>query len=211
MARAKNGGKFTTGKINNRVGYILNGQWVERSIGKWNNPPTDKQKPNLQATGIINNLFKPVMPYIRIGFKEITRNTTRSAYNAAWSINRLNAIDTTSPNMEVDFTKAVFSQGDMPIVDEANVKVVEEGIEFSWNPGYLADGMQLSDQAMLLAYCPEKEYAFYQLYGQRRIAGKDVLNLTKYPTQVTLHTYLTFISADGKSITDSIYTGEYLW
>jgi len=211
MARAKNGGKFTTGKINDKVGYLLNGQWVERGIGKWKNPPTDKQKPNLEITGKINNLLKPVMPYIRIGFREFVRNTTWHQHNAACSINRSNAINTESPNLEVDFTKAVFSQGDMPIVDEVNVKVVEEGISFSWNPDYLVDGMQLSDQVMLLAYCPEKEYAFYQLYGERRIAGKDVLKMQRYSTQVTIHTYLTFISADGKSITTSIYTGEYLW
>ena len=211
MARAKNGGKFTTGKINDKVGYLLNGQWVERGIGKWKNPPTDKQKPNLEITGIINNLLKPVMPYIRIGFREFVRNTTWHQHNAACSINRSNAINTESPNLEVDFTKAVFSQGDMPIVDEVNVNVVEEGIEFSWNPDYIVEGMQLSDQAMLLAYCPEKEYAFYQLYGERRIAGKDVLKMQRYSTQVTIHTYLTFISADGKSITTSIYTGEYLW
>ena len=211
MARAKNGGKFTTGKINDKVGYLLNGQWVERGIGKWKNPPTDKQKPNLEITGKINNLLKPVMPYIRIGFREFVRNTTWHQHNAACSINRSNAINTESPNLEVDFTKAVFSQGDMPIVDEVNVKVVEEGIAFSWNPDYLVDGMQLSDQVMLLAYCPEKEYAFYQLYGERRIAGKDVLKMQRYSTQVTIHTYLTFISADGKSITTSIYTGEYLW
>ena len=211
MARAKNGGKFTTGKINDKVGYLLNGQWVERGIGKWKNPPTDKQKPNLEITGIINNLLKPVMPYIRIGFREFVRNTTWHQHNAACSINRSNAINTESPNLEVDFTKAVFSQGDMPIVDEVNVNVVEEGIEFSWNPDYIVEGMQLSDQAMLLAYCPEKEYAFYQLYGERRIAGKDVLKMQRYSTQVTIHTYLTFISADGKSITSSIYTGEYLW
>jgi len=211
MARAKNGGKFTTGKINDKVGYLLNGQWVERGIGKWKNPPTDKQKPNLEITGKINNLLKPVMPYIRIGFREFVRNTTWHQHNAACSINRSNAINTESPNLEVDFTKAVFSQGDMPIVDEVNVNVVEEGIEFSWNPDYIVEGMQLSDQAMLLAYCPEKEYALYQLYGERRIAGKDVLKMQRYSTQVTIHTYLTFISADGKSITTSIYTGEYLW
>jgi len=211
MARGKNGSKFTTGKINEKVGYLLNGQWVERGIGKWKNPPTDKQKPNLEITGIINNLLKPVMPYIRIGFREFVRNTTWHQHNAACSINRSNAINTESPNLEVDFTKAVFSQGDMPIVDEVNVNVVEEGIEFSWNPDYIVEGMQLSDQAMLLAYCPEKEYAFYQLYGERRIAGKDVLKMQRYSTQVTIHTYLTFISADGKSITTSIYTGEYLW
>ena len=211
MARAKKGSNFITGKIDNRVRYMLNGQWVERSAGKWKNPPTEKQKPNLDATGIINDLLKPVMPYIRIGFKEITRNTIRSPYNAAWSINRLDAIDTTSPNLKVDFTRAVFSQGDMPIVDEVNVKVIEEGIEFSWNPDYILDGMLLSDQVMLLAYCPEKEYAFYQLYGQRRVTGKDVLKMQRYSTQVTMHTYLTFVSADGKSITTSIYTGEYLW
>jgi len=211
MARGKNGSKFTTGKINDKVGYLLNGQWVERGIGKWKNPPTDKQKPNLEITGIINNLLKPVMPYIRIGFREFVRNTTWHQHNAACSINRSNAINTESPNLEVDFTKAVFSQGDMPIVDEVNVNVVQEGIEFSWNPDYIVEGMQLSDQAMLLAYCPEKEYAFYQLYGERRIAGKDVLKMQRYSTQVTIHTYLTFISADGKSITSSIYTGEYLW
>ena len=211
MARGKNGSKFTTGKINEKVGYLLNGQWVERGIGKWKNPPTDKQKPNLEITGKINNLLKPVMPYIRIGFREFVRNTTWHQHNAACSINRSNAINTESPNLEVDFTKAVFSQGDMPIVDEVNVNVVEEGIEFSWNPDYIVEGMQLSDQAMLLAYCPEKEYALYQLYGERRIAGKDVLKMQRYSTQVTIHTYLTFISADGKSITTSIYTGEYLW
>jgi len=33
----------------------------------------------------------------------------------------------------------------------------------------------------------------------------------KYHEKVTVHTYLAFIAANKKSISTTIYTGEFLW
>ena len=206
----KKNGEFK-GKIGNTVTYELNGQLVKRTIGKNTKEPSVMQLAARQMIALINGLLRPVKVLIRIGFELEVKDTFLSANNKAVSENMLNAIKGSYPDQEIDFTKVVFSKGKMPVNTEIDVSVTETGLAFAWDPAFLLKGMHPNDRVLLIAYCPEKKYAFYETDGARRKEGKEHLPLMKYHEKVTVHTYLGFIAANKKSISTTIYTGEFLW
>lgn len=210
MAVSKIKKKDFTGKVGNKVTYLLNGQWVERTIGINNAPPTLLQKAIRAAVALVADLLRPVKGFIRAGFAIDAKGTLHSANNKAVSENIMNAVQGEYPDQYIDFTRVIFSKGKMPVV-KADVAVTESGLIFTWDKDSVLKGMQPSDRVMMIAYCPEKKYAFYEIDGARRWEGRDLLPMVKYHERVIIHTYVAFMSATRKSISTSLYTGEFLW
>jgi hypothetical protein len=208
MKRRKKRIPGLTGRKGNIVSYMLNGEYVERTIGVTTKAPTELQLVERSRMTVVNELLKPVKEFIEIGFSLQKQNAFDNCHNLAKSYNKMNAIGGAYPNHHIDFDLALFSQGDLPLNPEAQVKVVENGLEFSWDPKLMTDGMSPNDQVMMLAYCPEKESAFFQTAGVRRNSGKDFLNVTAYHQPVILEAYLCFVAADRKSISNSVYIGQ---
>jgi len=211
MATSRKGKSEFKGKIGNTVTYELNGQTVKRTIGKNTKEPTKLQLAVRSAVALVADLLRPVKGFIRTGFALEVKNTLLNANNKATSINLLNAVKGVYPDQYIDYSKAIFSWGKMPVNTEIDVSVTDTGLDFAWDPAFLLKGMHPNDRVLLIAYCPEKKYAFYETDGARRKQGKEHLPLMKYHEKVTVHTYLAFIAANKKSISTTIYTGEFLW
>jgi len=64
---------------------------------------------------------------------------------------------------------------------------------------------------MLLAYEPESINATFSIYAGQRAEGETDLSIRKRKTPVILETYISFISLNRKTISDSIYTGQVIW
>lgn len=199
------------GKIGKTVSYWLKGQWVTRTIGINTKKATVLQFAIRQITRLIANLLRPVKNFIKIGFALEAENTTMYPYNKAVSENYFNAIKGEYPNIEIDYPKAVFSKGKMPVNTEASTELGPEGITFKWDSKIMLRGMHPNDRVMMLAYCPEKKYAFFDPDGARRQEGSDFLRMVKYPEPVIVHTYIAFIAANKRGISTTYYTGEFLW
>lgn len=211
MATSKRRNDNLRGKLGRTVSYPLNGQLVTREIGLITKPPTIPQLIVRQRTEIIAALLKPVKEFVEVGFELETRKTLLNPYNMATSVNRLNAIVGDYPNQQVDFTKASFSKGRIPVNKQIQVSVTDIGLKFSWDPEFILPGMQAKDRVMLIAYCPEKASAFCQLDGAKRKEGTEQISIPRYHEQILIHTYLSFIASDRKSISSSVYTGKLLW
>lgn len=67
--------------------------------------------------------------------------------------------------------------------------------------------VKATDLAMLLAYCPVLNLSIYTTGSAARSAVNDTLDVSTFSGQ-TVETYIAFISADGKNIASSIYTGQ---
>ena len=210
MAISKGTNKRMRGKIGNTVTYQLKTQTVTRSIGRTTKKPTKKQLPALQKVRMITALLKPVKDFIRIGFAEAARGTKWSAYNIATSVNNLNAIIGEGTNLEINWPAVVFTRGEMPVAEDITVKPVGDELEFSWDPKILSREMKDSDRIMVMAYCPVKKSATFLYDGKKRYEGVERLTPTRYSKKVVVHTYAAFISADRKSISNTIYTGQFL-
>jgi len=211
MAVNRNGGNRPTGKVGNVVIRELNGQVVTSGLGERTKPFTQGELKNQDRIAVINKLLRPVKEFIKVGFHQITANTTSNYQNYAVKINNPGALKLDGADVEIDYSKAIFSKGNMPAIAHADIKVTDEGIEFSWDPNWKLKGMKDSDRVMLLALCPSKETAYFVLDGNKRSSGKDAVEILHFNEQVILQTYLAFIAADRKSISTSIYTGEILY
>ena len=199
------------GKLGRTVTYPLNGQSVTREIGIITKAPSIKQLVVRQRTKIVTDFLRPVQDFLEVGFDLPTKNTLLSPYNLATSVNRLQAIVGDYPNQEVDFAKAILSQGKIPVDQLVKVEATAIGFEFSWDPDFIIPGMDANDHVMLVAYCPEKKGAFYQLDGAKRKVGFEQISIPRYRETIVVHTYVTFIASNRKSISNSLYTGKFLW
>jgi hypothetical protein len=210
MATLKGTSKRMRGKVGNTVTYQLKTQTVTRSIGRTTKKPTKKQLPARQKFRMITALLKPVKDFIRVGFAEEAQGTKWSAYNIATSENNLNAIIGEGTNLEINWPAVVFSRGKMPVTENITVQLVDDQLEFSWNPQTLLRGMKDSDRIMVMAYCPAKKSASFIFDGNRRFEGTERLTVNTYSKKVVVHTYAAFISADRKKISNTVYTGQFL-
>ncbi|MET1056469.1 MAG: DUF6266 family protein [Pedobacter sp.] len=211
MATSKKKNAPFTGKVGNTVTYLLNGQWVKRTIGKNDGPPTVLQLATRMMLSLLANLFKPVKGLINVGFALQAKNTTKNAHNIATIENKLVALKGNYPNLEINYPGVIFSKGTMPVNPEMEVSIMGTGLIFTWDAELLMKGMHPSDRVIMIAYCPEKKYAFYEVDGARREEGSDYLPLLRYRESVIIHTYAAFISANKKNISTTVYTGEFLW
>jgi len=211
MATLKGTNKPMRGKVGNTVTYQLKTQTVTRSIGRTTKKPTKKQLTGRKKVSMITALLKPVKDFIRVGFAEAARGTKWSAYNIATSVNNLNAIIGEGTDLEINWPAVVFTGGKMPVEENITVQVIGDELEFSWDPQMTLRGMKDSDRVMVMAYCPAKKSATFLYDGNKRYEGKERLPLTRYSKKVVIHTYAAFISADRKSISNTLYTGQFLW
>jgi len=211
MATSKKKNGTYSGKIGNTVTYVLNGQWVQRSIGINNNPPSILQLTARMVLRLLAELFKPVKGLISVGFAPQKKNSRLNAHNIATIENQLRAIKGEYPDMEIDYPNVIFSKGDLPVTANFKVTVIATGLFFTWDTAEITRGMLSTDRVMMIAYCPAKKYAFYDLDGARREEGNGYLPMLRYREQVIIHTYAAFISACRKRVSTTVYTGEYLW
>lgn len=209
MARQKNG--VTTGKIGETVTYLLNGELVTRGIGVTNKKPTKPQLTFRQKTRILNAFLKKIVEFIGVGFEFEGFKERKRAYALAFGYNLVNAFKGAYPKMSIDFKNVKLTSGEMPDISNPAVEVVNEGFKFSWNPKTIEVGTHWTDQVMLMAYFPKLKKAMYITAGANRDAGSCLLPLYETSHGHIAETYISFISNDRRSISNSIYTGQWFW
>lgn len=198
-----------TGRVGNTVTYVLNGQVVKRTIGKISKKATIAQLSVRQKTKIITEFLNPVKEYINIGFEfEARLAQKKNAHNIATSYNWLNAFTGVYPEQKIDFSKILLSRGSLPVTNDIDVKVVDNSIEFTWDKNIVTDRIKGSDRVMLLAYLPKENRAISLIGGAERLEGGEYLIIPGYKQGIHIETYVSFVSADYKSISNSVYTGK---
>jgi len=211
MATKKKPGEEFTGRNGNKVTYYLNGKLVERLIGINTNPPTVNQYSCRQATTLISALLKPVKEYLSVGYEFEGRAAKMLPYHLAASYNYHNAISGEYPEQWIDFKKVLFSKGSMPLTDEVEAELISSGIKFTWSSLPSLHGHKLTDIAMLMAYESSRKEAFFTMGGPVRSSGSASMSLKNIKRKLVLETYICFMSANRKSISNSQYTGQLIW
>jgi len=83
-------------------------------------------------------------------------------------------------------------------------------------PYYIAFGNQNKNpgrplpaigNAILAVYCPARQQCIYTTIGADRSTGAAAINVAPFSGEV-VHTYIAFIAANGKDMSNSFYTGE---
>lgn len=174
-------------------------------------PPTVKQLSTRRDTTICSDFLKPIKEFIDVGYELQSRLGKQNQNNTIVSHIRHQALTGVYPNRRIDFSKVFVTKGQMQPPQNAEVTLTEFGLSFTWNPEARIKGIHYSDQVMMLAYFPELEKANYMTAGAQRHQGKDLLVLNGIPHGNIAEIYISFISNNRKSISDSVYLGQLIW
>ena len=174
--------------------------------------PQDRKKPftpkelNQQAKfRIMNKFLKPAKTLLNVTFAHLA--VQMSPFNKAFSYNIKNAITGVKPNLAIDFGMALISRGDLPNVDMPTVNSPSPSmLQFTWSDNSGRGKATGTDKAFVAVYHEEIPNWEYQLDVASRTQGKCEILLKNFAGK-SVHTFIGFISADGKDASNSLYTG----
>ena len=196
------------GRVGNLVGYTLKGKHVIRMIGKSNKPLTPARKANCEKMKVVNEILKPSLSAIRVGFRLAVAGTDKNEYNEAVSYNKKNGLQGVYPNISLDYTKVLMSMGTLPVVVNPTISQLEEKITFNWDKSDIPVSQYDNDRAMLVIYFPDLKETCCQLIGAKRMEGKDVLAISPAHINERMEAYISFAKEDGREISNSVHVGS---
>jgi hypothetical protein len=139
-------------------------------------------------------------------FKGFTSQMT--AFNNAVSYMLKNAVTGTAPNFSISYANVLISRGELPnAVAPLAAATPTGGVEFRWTNNAGTGIAHANDRVVLLAYEPQSNSSVYSSNTAMRSNELATLNLSAFHGK-TVHTYIGFMSANGKEVANSIYTGE---
>ncbi len=196
------------GGLSGKVGNIIGGSWkgidyIRIKPSSVANPRTVGQVNQRNKFTAALEFLQPNKDFINIGYKSLAIKKT--AFNAAMSEILANAITGVAPNFTVDFENALLSKGTLPGVLDAGASFTTPGqVVFSWTDNSTGINANETDKAMLLVYNPLKKESVTNLVGSTRLDEGFSLAVPANYAGDLLHTYIAFISIDGK-VSNSSY------
>lgn len=198
------------GGFSGKVGTVIGGNWkgidfMRGKSRKRNFVPTQKQLEQQIKFGVTMRFVQPMSSLLEVSFKDYAIKKT--GVNSAFSYNIDNAITGVFPDYTIDYSLALVSRGLLPNGLGPTVTVGAGSIlTWSWSDSTGGEA-QATDEAILVAFCPEMRQVIYTTAGGERSGLTADLNLLTFAGK-TVETYIGFISADGKKVATSIFTGE---
>jgi hypothetical protein len=129
-----------------------------------------------------------------------------SGHNLAFSVNK-DAVAGVYPAFTIDYPNVFLSNGGLQNADAPKAASTVVGkITFTWTDNSDGENELISDTAYVAAYNPDtKRWVQKQKIATLNV-GTCTLDVPAYSGK-TMQTYIGFVSADGKKISDSLYTG----
>ena len=206
MAFLENGilGGFS-GKVGNIVGYQYKKQYCIRKMpAKSSKPPTVKQLAQRAKFALSQSFLTQLRPLLKplpeLGAKHIT------AFNSSFARVMKCAVAGTYPEFAIDYAAVKLTSGSLYHGCRHFVSADQTKLTFSWCLGMY--NCRFEGTAVLLAYNPEKEQWIYHTSNAGSEDRWAELYLPCNFKGDRVETYLYFISADGKKVSDSVYTGS---
>ncbi len=198
------------GGFSGKVGTVVGGSWkgisYMRSLPQnVKNPRTERQMNQRTKFALTLSVLKPMTALLRTGWKLFAHKQT--PFNAAMSYTLANAITGAYPDYEIDSSKVLVSRGALTSATNASAKPENGNIVFSWDDNSGVNSAKQTDKTLIAVLNPTKGEAITDTAGAERSQGTQTLALPADWTGDDLHTYLGFISEDGKEIANSVYLG----
>jgi hypothetical protein len=195
------------GTLRTAVGSKWKGKSVikSRPPQKRTTPSTALQLQQQAKFALLIAFLKPIRTLLNLTLKK-PAGGDMSGHNMAFSINK-DAITGLYLAFSMDYSKVLLSQGSLENAESPTAASPAAGkLVFTWTDNSDGENTLISDTAFVAAYCEEKKrWIQKQQIATRNAAtcSLDVLVFSGKPVQ----TYIGFMSADRKKISDSIYTG----
>lgn len=206
MGRIKKKGAI--GSLSGKVADVVLSEWnnipVVRSLPKQSSKPASNAQQEQQAKMAVAVKFAVAMQKVlNVGYRSYA--VRMSGYNAGVRDVLNYAITGESPNYRIDYTKVLVTRGRMHGESNEAVKAEAGQVIFTWT--YEADPeIAANDKALLVVYCEALDQCLFTLKGADRSTGTASIAAARFKGQ-EVHTWLAFISADGKNTSPSKYTG----
>ena len=198
------------GRTGNNVGRVVKGKNVfAMRPAKSSKLPTQALLDQRFKFGLITNWLRRLAGVINVGFKDY--DSEMSPRNAAVSYNLQNAIIGVSPNYTIDYEKVVYSRGLLDVAYNPLIAVtVAARLDYTWGAPTGDSNAQGTDKATFVVY-NESKNKFVTLKGVI-LRSALAYNLLLPPdwSGDTVVAYLSFVSADGKLVSDSHYVGQFI-
>lgn len=198
------------GKSGGFVTYLLGDLVVRRAIGITTKAPTEKQLSQRLKAILSNNLNKPVKEFINIGFKSLAKQLGKVPHALMSSNTLSNAITGVYPNLQINYSKVLFSKGTMPITPDLSVTLKGAELHFEWNTASKPGEFRADDQAMIMVYLPDQKDALYTVSAADRATGRAVFPMLNDEQATVMEIYISFISANHERVSDSAYLGQII-
>ncbi len=204
MGKVKQGilGGFS-GKVGPIVGVRWNSDYYIRAhAAKVSNPRTPKQQEQRGKFAMAFGFLKAIRPFIQIGYKEFTQG--KSAFNAAMSYTLKRAVISREQDLVIDFNRALVSMGTLMPIFEGTATQEKNKMNFNWQDNSGIGNAEDTDIAMLLVYNRDKETAVYNMEAALRSDCHAELTLPNDWQDDELMAYISFCSANGNCVANSI-------
>ncbi|MDB5275800.1 MAG: hypothetical protein JWR61_755 [Ferruginibacter sp.] len=202
--------KGILGGFSGKVGSVVGGTWkgidyMRSKASRTNFTATDAQLAQQLKFGMAVRLVTSMSGLVAIGFRNYA--TKQTGANGAVSYMLKNAMDGTYPSFSIVYANVLVSRGDLPnVLAPAATMGAGNQLTYSWTDNSGVGIAKATDQVILAAYCPALNQCIYTTGSAVRSALTDVLDLSTFSGQA-VHTYIGCLSADGRDIATSIYTG----
>jgi hypothetical protein len=202
--------KGILGGFSGTVGTVVGGTWkgIAYMRSKKTSKTTSFSPLQLDQQARFSTTIKflqPMTSLLSLSFREYAVKMT--GFNNAMSYTMKNAITGTYPSYEVNYSTALVSRGDLPNAIAPAATTTGSEVFYTWTPNVGIGKAAATDKAILAVYCPARQQCIYTTIGADRSTGAATINVAPFSGEV-VHTYIGFIAANGKDMSNSFYTGE---
>jgi hypothetical protein len=207
--------KGILGAFSGKVGTVVGSSWkgidYMRSLPRPSTKaPTDPQLIQRAKFGLVTGFFRPVSELLNMGFQSLASG--KSGYNVATSDFIASAITGIYPDLEIDYTRVLFSKGTLTGAYGVTSLSDNPGtIKVSWTDNSGSGTAKASDKMVIVVYNPLKGQFVYNINsGALRSAGTDALALPAEFSGDTVEVWVAFMTHDKKVFSTSIHAGQVL-
>ncbi len=202
--------KGILGPVSGTVGTVVGGTW--KGISYLRSQSSSRRTSFSQAQleqqakfSLVMKFLQPLTGLLSISFREYAVQMT--GFNNAMRYTLKNAITGTYPAYTIDYNQVLVSRGDLPNAGSPSTASTVAGtVSYQWQDNSGVGRAMPTDTSILVVYCPARSQCIYTTTGANRAAGADAFQVSSFSGE-QVHTFIGFLSLDGKSIANSIYTG----
>jgi hypothetical protein len=199
------------GAFSGKVGTVIGSTWkgiaVMRGlpVGRRGNP-TPSQIQQKAKFGLMIKFLQPLTSLLNLTFDSLA--VGMSGINKAFSYNLQNALTGVYPALAVNYPMVLLSRGDLPVAGaHAAASTVAGKIAFNWTDNSGLGKALTTDIAFVAVFCEALNHWVYnQNTAVTRDAGTYTLDASTFSGK-TVQTYIGFVSANGKTYSNTVYTG----
>ena len=202
--------KGILGGFSGKVGTVVGGSWkgisYMRSLPqRVKNPRTLGQVSQRSKFALALGVLKPMTGFLRTGWKLYAHR--QSPFNAAMSYTLANAISGVYPDYEIDPSKVLVSRGALAPVTDTFVSFEDGEIRFQWDDNSGRGSAKPTDKALIAIVNFAKGEAVTDTEGAPRPDCEQKIIVPAEWAGDEVHTYMGFISEDGREVANSVYLG----